>query len=252
MEHFGISFCTYDSETTFLPVDLASSYAVQSDVSDLGRIRWWAFRYDLATKVRPLTLRGNDNDDQTCRDDGLDSMSDGNLTRLTLLPRRDNECDDNEDDRDDGGMVATTMSVSEETLRSSERPRPSNRDNEVETFVSEIRSAFEATRTNLEDPVTIANVPTSVRDDAADLHVSIDPYEMMLKHFRVVETSISTAMSEMTLANFFKSFLGTYGCNVTKGALKDTVNRMRSRLKTDYPHIFDKNENSYHVLFVPR
>lgn len=163
-------------------------------------------------------------------------------TRMTLVPKDE-----------DSLARSTTCVASRRAVADRRRIIPTRTETDrLTTFLADLRSSVSTERSALEDPIEIRNVPVSVRNDANDLHVSIDPYQMILKHFQIVETSSSTVINDTTLMNFFKSFLNTYGCNVTKGSLKDTV-RMRGRLKTDYPHIYDKDRNIvYHVLFVPR
>lgn len=249
IEHFGLSFCTYDSETVFLPVDVASSNVIESEKPDPLRLRWWSFRYGLTTKITSL-VRKRTNDGESVEfdesnDDWDDSTIHGGLrsdelTRTTMLdPNEEFDASYDRSETQHETVIATSSTVN-------------SVDEEIVNFVTNVRDSFNSSRTNLEDPIVIANIPTSVREDAMDLHVSIDPYQMMLKHFKVIETSNSTSMNEITLTNFFKSFLNTYGCDVTKGTLKDTVGRMRNRLKTDFPHVFDKSKNLYHVLFVPK
>ncbi|XP_032676443.1 uncharacterized protein LOC116846569 [Odontomachus brunneus] len=70
----------------------------------------------------------------------------------------------------------------------------------------------------LQNPIKIRKLSEAIRRDAQDLHILIDPYQLLLRMYDI-QCDVSINMTDMALANFLRNFLDESDCNKRPSSL---------------------------------
>lgn len=86
--------------------------------------------------------------------------------------------------------------------------------------------------------------------DTAALHAAIDPYQLLLRKYRILETDV--AMRDADLVQFLRSFLVENGIISMRNHGNVIIGRLLSRLRTDYAHSINERDDDLRITFVVR
>ncbi|EFN80212.1 hypothetical protein EAI_11607 [Harpegnathos saltator] len=87
--------------------------------------------------------------------------------------------------------------------------------------------------------------------DARNLHVMIDPFELLLQRYCIREDSTVT-MRDTDLYRFLREFVEETGYLVSRVNCREIVIKLKERIKTDYPNAFDDKRRVFHLSFAQR
>lgn len=130
-------------------------------------------------------------------------------------------------DDDDGAMSTSIANLANEHIFS--------------TFAAE----------QLLNPIEINKLPDAIVKDAHNLHTLIDRYQLLLRTYDI-ERDMSVNMTDIAMANFLRNFQNESGSNVTRFHIREVVNKMKERIKMDYPLAFRSGDNVFNVIFKER
>lgn len=98
------------------------------------------------------------------------------------------------------------------------------------------------------NPIEINKLPDAFVRDAYNLHTLIDPYQLLLRTYDI-ERDVSVNLTDIAMANFLRNFLDESGSNVTRSNIRDLVNKMKERIRMDYPFEFRADNNVFNLIF---
>lgn len=102
-----------------------------------------------------------------------------------------------------------------------------------------------------DEPVKI-KIPSSIRENAENLHFTIDSYTILFKTYDILENR-SQPMSESAVLNFIKSFLESHCLDIAyRGNLNQSAMRLKERLKINYHHLYDKKKRIFFINFITK
>lgn len=190
--------------------------------------------------------------------------SDDFFVLVDTIGRRMNEYEMDEDDpREDNrrkyrdlvdyrlALMCGVLQEASERMDNEATASGSNRDDDHDNLITTatISSLFATFASEqLQPPIEIRTLPDEMSKDAKNLHTLIDPYQLFLTTY-TIERDVSVTMTDAAIANFIRTFLDESGSNVSRSNLRDTVNKMKERLKMDFPSTFRTTDNTFNLIF---
>lgn len=101
-------------------------------------------------------------------------------------------------------------------------------------------------QSTLKPPVVIEHTPPVMENDARELHMSIDPYELLRNKYEI-HGRTSTLTTECEMMAFLRCFLDE--SNFSRNILDLTL-KLKERLKYEYPRFYVNDRKVFKLKFV--
>lgn len=173
--------------------------------------------------VKDINLRNDDND---VNDDTVNSQS-------------SNVLEDQSSSQEDFDISECTQ-VSKKRLKF-------DKSNFAYTLLKIIQDKHMDAISTLKPPIVINKIPLIMENDARELHMSIDPYELLRNKYEI-HGRTATLKTECEMMAFLRNFLHENNFRNSRHVLDLTL-KLKERLKYEYPRFYNNERKIFKLHF---